>query len=155
MRPNTSTKHVHQHDTVEGSAQGHGPRTKLFQVHPSKICEQIADIPGTHLGTKVLNCDNLLVNHVIDATMSDQELGSVHRHLQDVFYQESHAPCQATPHHKTTFKHEHLLTSSVSPLPVKDYSTHQLMILIDSLAKGKELLLHLEGYVSLTTKLTN
>ena len=43
----------------------------------------------------------------------------------------------------------------LSPLPVKYYATKQLMATVNSLAKGKELLLHLEGYDTITAKLTS
>ena len=110
---------------------------------------------GVHLGAKVLNVDSLLINDILDATLTDSELGSVHRHFSEALYTESLAPCQVTPTHQTTLSHGNLLSATLSPLPVKDYATKQLMATVNSLAKGKELLLHLEGYDTITAKLTS
>ena len=56
----------------------------------------------------------------------------------------------------TTYLHMvALLTASLSPLPVKDYATKQLIAAVNSLPKDKELLLHLEGYDALTKRLTS
>jgi len=153
--PNTVGRKVHEHETCEGHAKGHGSRTKLSQIYPYKFCEQLSDIMGIHLGAKVLNVDSLLINDILDASLSDSELGSVHRHFSEALYTESLAPCQVTPEHETSLSHGNLLSTMLSPLPVKTYATKQLMTAVNSLAKGKELLLHLEGYDTMTAKLTS
>lgn len=153
--PNTTLKTIHEHETVEGHAKCHGSRTKLSQIYAYQFCEQLADVMGIHLGAKVLNVNSLLINDILEASLSDPELGSVHRHFSDTSYTESLAPCQATQSHQTTLSHGNLLSATLSPLPVKDYATKQLMATINSLAKGKELLLHLEGYDTITAKLTS
>ena len=48
-----------------------------------------------------------------------------------------------------------MLSATLSPLPAKDYATKQLMATVNSLAKGKDLLLHLDGYDTITAKLTS
>ena len=106
------------------------------------------------LGAKVLNVDSLVVNDILEASLSDSELGSVHRHFSEALYTESLAPCQTTPEHEAPLSHGNLLSTMLSPLPVKAYATKQLMATVNSLAKGKELLLHLEGYDTMTAKLT-
>ena len=83
--PNTTLKKIHEHETVEGHAKGHGSRTKLSQIYPYKFCEQLADVMGIHLGAKVLNVDSLLINDILEASLTDPELGSVHRHFSDTF----------------------------------------------------------------------
>ena len=57
--------------------------------------------------------------------------------------------------HHNALAHGNLLTASLSPLPVKNYATKQLMAAVNSLSKGKELLLHMEGYDALTKRLAS
>jgi hypothetical protein len=54
------------------------------------------------------------------------------------------------PNHNETQSHPNLLTTSLSPLPVKDFSTHQLMTTIN-----KEMLLHIDGQTPLSSKLVD
>jgi hypothetical protein len=149
--PNTPTKKVQFHEHVEGYAKGFGQRSKLSQVYPYKFRSTLADILGTFLNVRGLNCDSLLINNILDISLEDHELGSVHKHLKNVLYQEFQTDCN----HQGALNHQNLLATSLSPLPVKDFSTHQLMATINSLAKGKEMLLHIDNQTPLSSKLVN
>ena len=87
----------------------------------------MADLVGVHLGAKVLNVDSLLINDILDATFEHSELGGVHRHFTEVLHTEHLAATNVTPLHNNALEHGNLLTASLSPLPVKDYATKQLM----------------------------
>ena len=140
---------------MDGYAKGYGARTQLSQIYPYKFCEKLADLIGVHLGARVLNVDSLLVNDILEATFTYPELGSVHRHFSEVLHTEHLANTSVTPVHPHAPSHGSLLTASLSPLPVKNYATKQLMAAVNSLTKDKELLLHLEGYDALTRRLTS
>jgi hypothetical protein len=72
--PNTTTKKVHVHEHVEGYAKGFGQRSKLSQVYPYNFCVTLADILGTFLNVRALNCDSLLINDTLDINLEDQEM---------------------------------------------------------------------------------
>ena len=148
--PSTAAKKVHEHESCEGHAKGHGSRTKLSQIYPYKFCEQLADLLGVHLGSRILDNASLVVNDILETTFTNDELGSAHGYFSETLYSTSHAECGVTAPGQDT-----LLNTSLATLPVEDYATKQLMASVNSLAKGKELLSHLEGYDTWTAKLTS
>ena len=96
--PNTTLKKFHEHETVEGHAPGHGSRTELAQFYPYKFCERLADLMGIRLGAKALNVDSLLINDMLEASLTDPELGSV----QTFFRHLVHRITGAMPGHSIT-----------------------------------------------------
>ena len=101
-------------------------RGQNFHRFIPRSCPEFDGIICTHLSAKVLNCDSLIINDVLDLSSGDQELGSGHRHLQEVLYLESHAQCQTTPCHAASLSHENLLTAPISLLPVKEWQYTQI-----------------------------
>ena len=81
--PNNAAKKVHEYGSCEGHAKGHGSRTKLSQIYPYKLCEQLVDLSGVQLGSRILDNASLVVNDILETTCTNDELGGVHRHFSE------------------------------------------------------------------------
>ena len=141
-----NSKTQHKHEMVEGSK-----KCKFSQVYPYKFCTTLADLIRLFLGKKSRDGDTLLVNDILAASLSDSDLFSVKNHLEDSLYEEYNAESYIVTQPGET--HDVLISASLTPMPVKDYSIHQFMVLVNKLSKQAEILLHTADCTPLNNKL--
>ena len=104
----------HIHQQLEGSAPGHGSRTKLAQVYPYRFCSQLIRSLISYGNLRSLRpAQTLLVEELLEC-LTAEELQDVTENTQEL-------------------EHEHVHFSSKIPIPVKEhhlrYAMHQMNML--------------------------
>ena len=112
--PNKLGGASHIHQQLEGSAPGHGSRTKLAQVYPYRFCSQLIRSLISYGNLRSLRpAQTLLVEELLEC-LTVEELQDVTEDAQKV-------------------EHEHAHFSSKIPIPVKEhhlrYAMHQMNML--------------------------
>ena len=113
--PNKLGRASHIHQQLEGSAPGHGSRTKLAQVYPYRFCSQLIRSLISYGNLRSLRpAQTLLVEEELLECLTAEELHEVTDYTQKL-------------------EHEHVHFSSTIPIPVKGhhlrYAMHQMNML--------------------------
>ena len=111
-KPLGGVSHIHQQ--LEGSAPGHGSRTKLAQVYPYRFCSQLIRSLISYGNLRSLRPAQILLVEELLECLTVEELQDVTDNTQKL-------------------EHEHVHFSSKIPIPVKEhhlrYAMHQMNML--------------------------
>ena len=130
-----SPRHFHQ--PVEGSASGHGSRTKLAQVYPYKFCQTLVDSLLLLGNPRALCTSTSLLCADFFTDLSEQELKGLALALSESVVSEF--PCFLETDSsllQTRPKRDAYLSDS---LPVQDYHTRRALNKINSFPHATEL----------------
>ena len=128
----------HYHEPLEGSASGHGSRTKLAQIYPYRFCQTLVDALVPLGNTRVLCTSSSLLCADLFIDLSVQELKELSFTLSES--ESFEFPCfLETETFQIQSVRQTKAAYTLDALPVQDYHTRRAINKINSLPHASEL----------------